>query len=204
MPTRTFQAEWWNLQERLSAVRQSNQALRVSQVLSELLIAGEDHRYQFHPGVDPIALCRAVWRSSFCGRREGGSTIAMQLVRVLTGNYEKTLNRKMLEIYLAINVTKLVPLREIPQLYLSVAYYGWRMNGLLQACERLVLDPETISPHEAATIVARLKYPEPRFCNEVRSRQIQARAVHILRRHQKLNYQPISDIAKRVDANGSV
>ena len=42
---------------------------------------------------------------------------------------------------LAILVTRHVPKAELPALYLSVGYYGWRMNGLAQACRRLGIDP---------------------------------------------------------------
>ena len=61
--------------------------------MCSLLILGEDHRFYCHPGFDPVALCRAAWRTFVCGRREGGSTIAMQLVRTLTRKYDKTILR---------------------------------------------------------------------------------------------------------------
>jgi hypothetical protein len=57
-----------------------------SKLMCDILIAGEDHRLAFHPGVDPIALCRAFWKTYFCGTTEGASTIAMQLVRTVSGN----------------------------------------------------------------------------------------------------------------------
>ena len=65
----------------------------------EFLIVGEDRRFYFHPGVDPLALCRAIWKTLFCGSRQGASTIAMQLVRTINGCYEKTLKRKFIEIF---------------------------------------------------------------------------------------------------------
>ena len=118
----------------------------------------------------------------FCGKREGGSTIAMQLVRVITGRYEKTLGRKFAEIVLAVGLTRLVHSADLPRLYLVVAYFGWRMNGLAQAAQRLGINPSGISQVEAANIVARLKYPEPHMPDERRLERIKARAAYILGR----------------------
>lgn len=111
---------------------------------------------------------------------EGASTIAMQLVRVLTGRYERTLSRKLLEMYAAMRLTKHINKDEIPRLYLFVAYYGWRMNGLIQASNRLNIDFSNCTDYEAASIVARLKYPEPQKYNQNRHNKILARTKHIL------------------------
>lgn len=147
--------------------------------MSELLIAGEDRRFSRHPGVDPVALCRALWKT-IRGSRQGGSTIAMQLVRTITGRYERTLVRKIREIALAILLTRYKGRSHLPALYLWVAYYGWKMNGLKQACARLGIDPRSSSEFEAARLVARLKYPEPRLPTDNRTRQIERRARHLL------------------------
>lgn len=154
--------------------------------MQALLIVGEDHRFHHHPGVDPIALCRAFWRTFICGRREGGSTIAMQLTRVLLGRFEKTLERKCLEINLAVRLSRIVPKEELPSLYLSVAYYGWKMNGYLQACDRLNLNPESITLQDAASLVARLKYPEPRRISDKRKNQIKTRSSYLINRYEKI------------------
>ena len=63
----------------------------------------------------------------------GASTINQQLVRVLTNRYERTFKRKVKEILLASLVARAIPKTDIPGIYLSVAYFGWRMNGLVQA-----------------------------------------------------------------------
>lgn len=148
--------------------------------MCKLLIAGEDHRFYYHPGVDPFALCRAVWRTIFCNYRQGASTIAMQLVRTITGRYEKTLMRKFHEVILAIRLTQYVDKERLPILYLWVAYYGWRMNNFSQACLRLEIYPPATSEYETAKLVARLKYPEPRQQNASRSAQIHRRARHLV------------------------
>lgn len=163
---------------RLSEIRPNRQMCR-------LLVLGEDHRIAWHPGVDPLALCRAAWRTYGHGRREGGSTVAMQFVRVLTGRFERSWRRKVNEIALAILVTRYVSRAELPALYLSVGYFGWRMNGVAQACRRLAIDPAGFSLHESAMLVTRLKYPQPRRCSERRWRQIALRSEYLMVRYER-------------------
>lgn len=158
----------------------------ISNSLYELLIVAEDHRFWLHCGIDLVAICRAVWRTKFCGRREGGSTIAMQLVRVFSGNYEMSLNRKVIEICLAIKLTKKLKRQEILKLYLSVAYFGWNMHGIRQTCSYIGLKLSNLTLCEAASIIARLKYPEPRYYSASKQFQIKTRINYILHRYEKL------------------
>ena len=83
---------------------------------------------------------------------------------------------------LAMLVTRHVPRDELPALYLSVGYYGWGMNGFVQACRRLRIDPKYCSLQESASVVARLKYPEPRSCTAGRRLQIAGRSEYLMAR----------------------
>lgn len=154
--------------------------------MCQLLVVGEDHRFRQHPGVDPIAVGRAVWMTVFRGKPQGGSTIAMQLVRVLSGRYERTLCRKVREMILAVRLTRYVGRFHLPSLYLWVAYYGWGMDGFPQARSRLGIDPDSSSLWESALLVARLKYPERRQFDAGQIRRVEHRARHLvaLRRRQ--------------------
>lgn len=156
--------------------------LRPNRQMHDLLVAGEDHRIALHPGVDPLALCRAVWRTYGRGRVEGGSTVAMQLVRVLTGRFENSWRRKAREAALAVVATRYAHWSELASLYLLVGYYGWRMNGFRQACGRLGIDPKRCSLRDSAMLVARLKYPQPRHCSEARRAQIVGRGEYLVTR----------------------
>lgn len=178
--------EWQGIKSRVAGIKSATEQMKISPTLVSLLIAAEDHRFAIHPGVDPISLCRAVWRTLICRKREGGSTIAMQLVRVITGRYERTISRKITEIYFAIRLTRLMPKSDVPKLYLSIAYFGWRMNGLKQASLRLNINPACLSLHDAANIIARLKYPEPRRCDNSRLVKISGRTMHIKKRYDNL------------------
>lgn len=148
--------------------------------MCELLIAGEDHRFRFHPGVDLIGLMRAIWKTFVFHEQQGGSTIAMQIVRTITGRYEKTWKRKIYEIVLAVLLTHHFGRDRLPMWYLCIAYYGWRMNNFRQACTRLRIKPDSVDEMEAARLVARLKYPEPSQFKADRIRNIERRARHLV------------------------
>lgn len=182
-----FKKEWHELLQTIDKINLSgSNELCNSTLFQNLLIAGEDHRFIRHCGVDYYSLFRAAWKTFIIGQREGGSTIAMQLVRVLTNRYERTFSRKVLEMYLARRLTGYISKKKITSLYLSVAYFGWEMDGLTQAVKRLDLDPKNLSLDDIAGIIARLKYPQPRQYSENRERQIKYRTQYILKRYQNL------------------
>lgn len=158
---------------------------RISPTIIAMLIVAEDKRFFCHHGVDPIAMGRAIWHRVARNAHGGGSTIEQQLVRTLTRKYEPTLRRKLREILLASLVDTAISKKDIPGLYLSVAYFGWRMNGIQEASRRLGIALDAATPYEAASIVARLKYPEPRLAPKGRARQIAIRTEYILRRAAK-------------------
>ena len=180
--------EWATLERELRRLyddHRRDDVYRPSWLLQALLLSGEDHRFFAHDGIDAIAICRALWRGVFLGKKEGASTIEMQLVRVLTGRYERTLVRKVREAALATLLTRVVPKPELPALYIRVGYFGWRMNGFAAACRRMQLSPPVITAQHAAALIARLKYPEPQNPSEMRRSQIHMRSMHLLALHRK-------------------
>jgi membrane carboxypeptidase/penicillin-binding protein len=134
----------------------------VSQSLIQALVIAEDKRFWHHGGVDVIAIGRALIQIVFYHRLQGASTIEQQLVRTLTGYRKLSLRRKLREMILACVIGDFLNKQEIAVLYLCCAYYGWRMNSLEQACRKMALYPSKLSLIEAAELVARLKYPEPK------------------------------------------
>ena len=181
--------DWDYLLKSIEELKSESMELILSENLLKLLVAGEDHRFWIHYGVDPISLLRAVWKSKFCNNRQGGSTIAMQLVRTITGQYEISYKRKLKEIYLATKLTLNLTKSELLKLYLSVAYFGWNMHGIDQACSKLGLNKALLSDYEAASIIARLKYPEPRYKDSIKTKIIDSRTNHIITRFYKINPQ---------------
>lgn len=154
-------------------------------------VFAEDRRFPHHPGFDPLALCRAAWHTSFGGPRQGGSTIAMQLVRTVLGRREPTLRRKVAEIVLAVRLSRHMPVEKIPAIYLWAAYYGWNMEGFGRACVALGIDPRCSTPTEDAGLVARLKYPQPKFDDVAQVARIGTRVAHIIElARQRTSAQP--------------
>jgi membrane peptidoglycan carboxypeptidase len=151
-------------------------------VLISALVVAEDHRFYLHSGVDPLALLRAIWHSCYRRRLVGGSTIEQQLVRTLTGRKERSIRRKVKELALAFCVLRCIPKADVPGVYLSVAYFGWRMNGVRQAYERLGIEHGSMTARQAAELVARLKYPDPGNSTAQRLSQILSRRDYILER----------------------
>jgi len=192
--------EWRELSERLARLRDSARGRHDVPTLlaQELLISGEDHRFFRHGGVDPIAICRAIWRRIARGSSEGASTIEMQVVRVVSGRFELTLRRKIREMALATLVTRIISKEDLPAIYLTIGYYGWRMNGWTQACRRLDILSGSMSVAETAQLVARLKYPQPKNTGKKRWERIHIRAQHLLSlhlRHQNgLTYDGLQNI----------
>jgi membrane peptidoglycan carboxypeptidase len=160
---------------------QGQKISRQDKTLERLLISGEDHRFRYHIGFDIIAILRAMKNRLLHNKIEGASTIEQQLVRVLTNDFERTFNRKIKEIFLSTTLSKLVPRKDIPTIYLHVAYFGTDMNGLEQVFNKLhIVNNQIMSIEQCAEIIARIKYPEPINYNLKRHTQIEMRKNHLL------------------------
>lgn len=164
----------------LHRVYQRNLQTCISRELLSALVAGEDHRFHRHGGIDLIAIGGAMVRALQSGKLSGASTIEQQLVRVLTGDRRRSVARKFREIMLACCLSSKFPKHAIAGMYLSVAYFGWRMNGVQQACEHLGINIRRATRRQAAALIARLKYPEPQRASSKRRALLTRRADHIL------------------------
>lgn len=177
--------EWHTLRQRIYDTHRIlvlNPNLCAPLIAQQLLISGEDHRFLSHPGYDLIAIRRAIWKRFRCKKIEGASTIEQQLVRVLTQRFERTLTRKLREILLSSLVAAEFKKEMLPSIYLYVGYYGWDLHGY-EAARRKLNGLDGLSLLSAAQLVARLKYPEPRYPSLKRKNQIESRVRHLLRLH---------------------
>lgn len=153
-------------------------------LLRSATIAAEDRRYQFHPGVDPIALVRAAART-ITGRPQGGSTITQQTAKLLLqirsdGRRERTLTNKIGETLLAFRLEAQQSKDEILALYLSLAPYGNRVTGAARAAEFYYgVAPGELTPAQAA-LLASLPHRPSRY-DPLRSDAARVRARSILR-----------------------
>ena len=103
-------------------------------IVRQAILAAEDRRFYQHQGVD----FRAVARSLVTNAREdriaqGASTITMQVARLITGRYQKTLDRKLREAALAYQLDRSLTKDQILLLYLNLAYFGSGAYGVKAA-----------------------------------------------------------------------
>lgn len=122
--------------------------------LEAALLRFEDRRFHQHPGVDPLALARALranWRAG--GTVSGGSTLTMQLVRLSRGNPPRTLGEKAIEALLALRLELHYSKSELLAHYTRHAPYGGNVVGAEAAAWRYFgRAPEQLSWAEAATL----------------------------------------------------
>ena len=97
----------------------------------------EDKRFYYHPGVDPIAMCRAIWQNSRNRRTvSGGSTLTMQTVRLFKAHAHRSLWNKLTESIIAIRLECSYRKKSILALYASNAPFGSNVVGLDAAAWR--------------------------------------------------------------------
>jgi penicillin-binding protein 1C len=130
----------------------------------KLLFAYEDQRFYSHGGVDPLALMRAGYQLITRGHIvSGGSTITMQLARLMEPRRERSLYAKLRQIVRAIELERRLNKDEILNLYLALAPYGGNLEGIRAASIAYFgKEPKRLSLAEAALLVALPQSPERR------------------------------------------
>ncbi|MFC0179276.1 PBP1A family penicillin-binding protein [Thorsellia kenyensis] len=104
----------------------------IPEQLINAFIAIEDTRYYEHQGIDPIGILRAIFVAASSGSTsQGASTITQQLARNITeiGN-ERSIERKIKEVFLAFDIEKNLNKQEILALYLNTIFMGQRSYGI--------------------------------------------------------------------------
>ncbi|WP_255157980.1 transglycosylase domain-containing protein [Siphonobacter sp. BAB-5385] len=105
----------------------------ISPTLRKTLIFKEDRWFYWHPGVNPVAVVRALFNNTTTGRRtSGASTITMQVVRLLEPR-PRTYANKVVEILRAFQLEAHFSKDEILQLYLNLVPYGSNIEGIKSA-----------------------------------------------------------------------
>lgn len=107
---------------------------KMPQNFIKAIVAVEDRRYYKHHGFDIEAIGRASWANLKGGTiTQGGSTITQQLAKNLFLSSDKTYNRKIKELLLAIKLERLYTKDEILEMYINVIYYGSDAYGIQAA-----------------------------------------------------------------------
>jgi penicillin-binding protein 1C len=128
------------------------------------LIAYEDKRFHGHRGVDVLALARAAWQLASSGRIvSGGSTLTMQVARLMEPRTERTLGAKLRQIVRALDIERALSKDEVLALYLSLAPYGGNLEGIRAASLAYFgKEPRRLTLAESALLVALPQSPEHR------------------------------------------
>jgi len=136
IPLRIYTAEGVLIGEFGEERRSFISIAEVPQQLKNAVIAAEDERFYEHPGIDYVGVLRAAWANLIAGgRRQGASTITMQVARNFFLSSEKTLTRKLYEALLAFKIEHSLSKEQILELYVNQIYLGQRAYGFAAASQ---------------------------------------------------------------------
>src|SRR6266849_3068692 len=157
--------------------------------LKNAIIAAEDERFYQHPGIDYVGVLRAAWANLVAGgRRQGASTITMQVARNFFLSSEKTLTRKLYEALLAFKIEHSLNKEQILELYVNQIYLGQRAYGFGAASQTYfgkALDQLNLA--EIAMLAGLPKAPS--MYNPISNPQLsKQRQQYVLRRMTELGY----------------
>jgi penicillin-binding protein 1C len=130
----------------------------------KLLLAYEDRRFRSHAGVDPLALGRAALQLLARGHIvSGGSTITMQLARLMEPRRERSVHAKLRQMVRANEIERQLSKDQILDLYLALAPFGGNLEGIRAASLGYFgKEPKRLSLAEQALLVALPQSPETR------------------------------------------
>src|SRR5579871_1239861 len=136
---------------------------QMSPVLVETLLLKEDRWFYWHAGVNPAALLRAGVRTWRGGGRQGGSTLTMQLARLLYGLRTRTTAGKLRQIAAALWLEARYSKRDLLEAYLNLAPFGGNVQGVGTA-SRIYFgkSPDRVGLSEAVTLAVIPQSPAAR------------------------------------------
>ncbi|MHC1999642.1 penicillin-binding protein 1C [Methylobacterium sp. CM6241] len=142
-----------------------------------MLKAYEDRRFADHPGIDPAATLRAAWQWLRHGRIvSGGSTLSMQVARLVEPRPERSLSAKLRQMVRAVQLERRLGKDGVLDLYLALAPYGGPVEGLRAASFAYFgREPARLSFAESALLVGLPQAPEARRPDRFPARARQAR-----------------------------
>ncbi len=137
---------------------------KVDPLYLKMLLAYEDKRFYQHAGVDPKSVLRAVLQAAWNGRVvSGGSTLTMQVARLLEEGTTGQVGGKLRQMRVALALERRLSKDEILQLYLHLAPFGGNLEGVRAASiSYFGKEPARLTPAEAALLVAIPQAPETR------------------------------------------
>lgn len=153
------------------------------------VVAVEDKRFFTHPGIDFLAVGRALLHDIQAGRYvEGGSTITQQLAKNLYFSQEKEMTRKAAEVFMAFDLERNYSKEEILELYVNTIYYGDGYYTVADASEGYFgKAPEEMSKYES-TLLAGIPNAPSRYAPTKNPVLAEKRQMQVLRRMEDCGY----------------
>lgn len=148
---------WFRLDEQRHDVTLAD----IAPAMQHAIVAIEDRRFYYHPGIDPIGIGRAAFRGiTRGGRLEGGSTLTQQLARTLFLSNARNVGRKVKEALIAVMLELELTKPQILELYLNRVYLSAGVYGVETMSEHLYRkSSRELSLAEAALIAGLVRAP---------------------------------------------
>src|SRR3972149_325110 len=161
----------------------------VPEVMKQAILAAEDERFYQHTGVDYQGVIRAAYSNlTSGGRRQGASTITMQVARNFFLSSEKTLTRKLYEALLAFKIEQKLNKERILELYVNQIYLGRRSYGFAAAAQSYFAKPlNELTLGECAMLAGLPKAPSA-YNPSANPQRAKQRQQYVLRRMKELGY----------------
>lgn len=104
-------------------------------LVKDSILAIEDARFYDHIGIDPIRIIGAAWKNVTTGSREGASTLTQQLAKNLFLSREQTVERKVNEWLVALQIERYYTKQQIMEMYVNHVFLGANSYGFEAAAE---------------------------------------------------------------------
>ena len=162
---------------------------QIPDLVKHAFLAAEDDRFFEHHGIDYIGVVRAALVDLISGNKtQGASTITMQAARNMFLTFDKTIRRKLQEMFVTYEMEHEFTKQEIFSLYLNKIFFGQRAYGVAAAAETFFgKSLDELSVAEAATIAGVPKAPSI-YNPIVNPRLAMGRRSYVLRRMRELHF----------------
>ena len=188
LPLRVYSTEGQLIGEFGEERRNLTPFANIPKVMKDAVLAVEDARFYDHGGVDYKGFLRAAVASLKGGRKQGASTITMQVARNVYLTSERTMSRKTYEILLAMRLEQQLTKDQILEIYLNQIYLGNRAYGFAAAAETYFGKPlQNITIAEAAMLAGLPKAPGANN-PVVNPRRARARQLYVIDRMQETGF----------------
>ncbi len=170
-------------------------------LIIDAVLASEDRNFFNHNGIDSKAMLRAFWHNLKAGGiKQGASTITQQVIKNYSLTSKRTLRRKIKEIFLAIELERILSKEKILDIYLNNFFLGNRSYGVGAAARRYFgKKVQQLTVAEAAMIAGLFrapgKYDPMRFPRAARQRQLQV--LQAMAASGKIDNQQMHDAARQ-------